>query len=317
MSTKSPSLKPKRKRQTKDDSKHETVAPVHKPVKSDIRHDSPVQTDNGEIDESSESNKTFTYEDKNDNLPAISREISIDTGLQINSKIEHGIIGFMEQEIKKEKSKYSHFTDSRPQSLSFYEDEKIPEELSGQLEQLSPEEKRVLKRRRDDRKIDIELDASTYKEIQNVLNREKEEALLAGIIKSQKSKSRKKKQFDSEESIPGIGDSREHMIPNGKKKSKKSKKRESSPLPGTSHSKKKHRKRDEHEPRNDITVALEDLQDDVFEKDPSDIIPYNTQNQKPMKSNTVYVQKKHGFQATPRDRLFSVDIPNDGEYSKR
>lgn len=230
MSTKSPSLKPKRKRLTKEETKHEPVVPVHKTVKSD-NNLSDCQLE-GEIEESTESNRTFIYEDKNDNIQSISRDVSIDTGLQINSKIENGIIGFMEAEMKKEKSKYSHFTDSRPQSLSFYEEEKAPEELSGQLEQLSPEEKRVLKRRRDDRKIDIELDASTYKEIQNVLNREKEEALLAGIMKSQKSKSRKKKQFDSEESIPGIGDSREQMIPNGKKKSKKSKKRESSPLPG-------------------------------------------------------------------------------------
>lgn len=237
MSTKSPSLKPKehKRKRTKEDTKPDNVVPVHKTVKSDNNlSDCQVES---EIEESlqnlsSESNKTFIYEDKNDNIQPISRDISIDTGLQINSKIENGIIGFMEAEIKKEKSKYSHFTDSRPQSLSFYEEEKAPEELSGQLEQLSPEEKRVLKRRRDERKIDIELDASTYKEIQNVLNREKEEALLAGIMKSQKSKSRKKKQFDSEESIPGIGDSREQMIPNGKKKSKKSKKRESSPLPG-------------------------------------------------------------------------------------
>lgn len=233
MSTKSPSLKPKehKRKRTKEETKQDNVVPVHKAVKSDnLSSECQVES---ELEENlSESNKTFIYEDKNDNIQPISRDISIDTGLQINSKIENGIIGFMETEIKKEKSKYSHFTDSRPQSLSFYEEEKAPEELSGQLEQLSPEEKRVLKRRRDERKIDIELDASTYKEIQNVLNREKEEALLAGIMKSHKSKSRKKKQFDSEESIPGIGDSREQMIPNGKKKSKKSKKRESSPLPG-------------------------------------------------------------------------------------
>lgn len=328
MSTKSSPKPRSRKRQTKDEIIHETVAPVHKPIKNEINQTDTVQLTNGienkiERESSSESNKTFTVvEDKNDkiNIQTLCRDTSCESELMINSKIERGIIGFMETEIKKEKSKYNHFTDSRPQSLSFYEEEKAPEELSGQLEQLSPEEKRVLKRRKDERKIDIELDASMYKEIQNVLNREKEDVLLAGIMKCQKSKSRKKKQFDSEESLAGIGDSREQMIPSGKRKTKKSKSKskESSPLPGSSH-KKKHRKRDEHEPKNDITVALEELQDDVFEKDVNEVsYQYEGQLKMPIKSNTVYVQKRNGFEATPRDRLFSsVEIAKDDTIDKR
>lgn len=334
MSTKS-SPKPRpRKRQSKDEIISETVAPVHKPIKKEINQTESVQLSNitenkPEIETSSESNRTFILEERanvNANLNKqnsfINRDISIESEIQINTKIEKGIIGFMETEIKKEKSKYTHFTDSRPQSLSFYEEEKAPEELSGQLEQLSPEEKRVLKRRKEERKIDIELDASTYKEIQNVLNREKEDQLLAGIMKSQKSKSRKKKQFDSEESLAGIGDSREQMIPSGKRKTKKSKSKskESSPLPGSSH-KKKHRKRDEHDPKTDITVALEDLQDDVFEKDPSDVTyQYDAQVKGAPKSNTIYVQKRNGFEATPRDRLYNsigIDIGKDDNIDKR
>lgn len=328
MSTKS-SPKPRpRKRQSKDELISETVAPVHKPIKNEINHTESVQLENKpEIETSSESNRTFILEDRtNVNLNKqnsfINRDISIESELQINTKIEKGIIGFMETEIKKEKSKYTHFTDSRPQSLSFYEEEKAPEELSGQLEQLSPEEKRVLKRRKEERKIDIELDASTYKEIQNVLNREKEDQLLAGIMKSQKSKSRKKKQFDSEESLAGIGDSREQMIPSGKRKTKKSKSKskESSPLPGSSH-KKKHRKRDEHDAKTDITVALEDLQDDVFDKDPNDVTyQYDAQMKGAPKSNTIYVQKRNGFETAPRDRLYNsigIDIGKEDNIDKR
>lgn len=46
---------------------------------------------------------------------------------QINSKI----VSLIETEMKRD-IKQSHFTESRPQSLSFYEDEKMPEELSGE-----------------------------------------------------------------------------------------------------------------------------------------------------------------------------------------
>lgn len=59
-----------------------------------------------------------------------SREISVDGESQINSKI----ISLIETEMKRDINKQSHFTESRPQSLSFYEDEKIPEELSGELD---------------------------------------------------------------------------------------------------------------------------------------------------------------------------------------
>lgn len=68
-------------------------------------------------------------EDKNDNysVHTPSREISVDGETQISSKI----LTLIETEMKRDLNKHSHFTDSRPQSLSFYEEEKIPEELSG------------------------------------------------------------------------------------------------------------------------------------------------------------------------------------------
>lgn len=78
---------------------------------------------------------------RNDGTP--SREVSVDEESQINSKI----LSLIETEMKRDK--HSHFTDSRPQSLSFYEDEKIPEELSGNLELLSPEERKHYRKRKE------------------------------------------------------------------------------------------------------------------------------------------------------------------------
>lgn len=116
-----------RKRKQKEDMKEQIVAQVHKAVKSATSS----ENDYVNSEENLESKKTFTYEDKNENISVHtpSRDISVDGETQINSKI----ISLIETEMKRDINKHSHFTDSRPQSLSFYEDEKVPEELSGEL----------------------------------------------------------------------------------------------------------------------------------------------------------------------------------------
>lgn len=115
-----------RKRKQKDEMKEQIVAQVHKPVIS-------TTSSENDYEDNLESKKTYTkYEDKNDNISmhTPSRDISVDGESQINSKI----MSLIETEMKRDINKVSHFTDSRPQSLSFYEDEKMPEELSGTSE---------------------------------------------------------------------------------------------------------------------------------------------------------------------------------------
>lgn len=164
-----------------------------------------------------------------------SREISVDGESQINSKILSLIETEMKQNIKQ-----SHFTESRPQSLSFYEDEKMPEELSGELiftiltipsiynmhlgnlELLSPEEKKHYKKRKEYAQIDVD-ERNAYNAIQDLYSSRDPDEVLTTSKKS--SKSRKKKYGESE---TGIGNSREMMIPKEKRKSKK-KRREVSP----------------------------------------------------------------------------------------
>lgn len=155
---------------------------------------------------------------------------------QINSKILSLIETEMKQNIKQ-----SHFTESRPQSLSFYEDEKMPEELSGELifttltspiynmkmhlgnlELLSPEEKKHYKKRKEYAQIDVD-ERNAYNAIQDLYSSRDPDEVLTTSKKS--SKSRKKKYGESE---TGIGNSREMMIPKEKRKSKK-KRREVSP----------------------------------------------------------------------------------------
>lgn len=112
-----------RKRKQKDEMKEQIVAQVHKPVIS-------TTSSENDYEDNVESNRTYTkYEDKNENISmhTPSREISVDGESQINSKI----MTLIESEMRRDINKISHFTDSRPQSLSFYEDEKMPEELSG------------------------------------------------------------------------------------------------------------------------------------------------------------------------------------------
>lgn len=122
-------MSPRLKKNRKDDVKHEIVVQVHKPALRDGSSDRETLKNTEPSEESSESNKTYFLEDKNENysVHTPSRDISVDGDVQINTKI----ISLIENEMKRDINKHSHFTDSRPQSLSFYEDEKIPEELSG------------------------------------------------------------------------------------------------------------------------------------------------------------------------------------------
>lgn len=126
-----------RKHRQKDDMKQEIVAQVHKTPKKEVSPDTenvnkpPEPAINGSTESGSETmtNRTYTVEDRNDNysIHTPSRDVSVDGETQISSKI----LTLIETEMKRDLNKHSHFTDSRPQSLSFYEEEKMPEELSG------------------------------------------------------------------------------------------------------------------------------------------------------------------------------------------
>ncbi|KAJ8958089.1 hypothetical protein NQ314_006458 [Rhamnusium bicolor] len=133
-----------RKRKQKEEMKEQIVAQVHKPTKSTTSSENDYTNSEDTLD----SKKTYVkgYEDKNENISmhTPSRDVSVDGETQINSKI----LSLIETEMKRDINKHSHFTDSRPQSLSFYEDEKMPEELSGNLELLSPEERKHYKKKR-------------------------------------------------------------------------------------------------------------------------------------------------------------------------
>lgn len=155
------------------------------------------------------------------------------------------------------------------------------------MELLSPEEKKHYKRRKDHAQLDAE-DSNIYDPIRDIYNGDHEDNLANGF--SKKSKSRKKRHQDQE---VGLGDSREMMIPKEKRKSKK-KRWDSSPMS----SKRKHKKRDEeYEQRTDIALALEELQDDVFENTAED---YGSRSDKlrksPKKSDKTFVQKKNKFE---------------------
>lgn len=150
---------------------------------------------------------------------------------------------------------------------------------------------------------------NAYNSIQDLYNRDDE---IIGSS-SKRSKSRKKRHNDNEH---GLGDSREMMIPKEKRKSKK-KKRESSPGNG----KRKHRRRDEEgEPKGEVAVALDELQDDVFEGTPDDHARGDKMRKSPRKSDKLYVQKKNKFEVASRQALTPSKntIPErDGPFSKR
>ncbi|XP_018331204.1 uncharacterized protein LOC108741081 [Agrilus planipennis] len=282
-----------RKHRQKDEVKQDIVAQVHKPLKHD------VPSEESKSDEMSESNRTYNMEDKNNDKNSNysqrtpSRDISIDGESTINTKI----ISLIETEMKRDINKHNHFSDSRPQSLSFYEDEKMPEELSGNLEMLSPEEKKHYRKRKE--YTDLDLERNMYNSMQDIMICRDNDEILNSL---KKSKSRKKKHNNTTDQEVGLGDSREMMIPKEKRKSKK-KKREFSPM-STSSGKKKHRKRDEEfEPKTEITLALEELQDDVFENIPEDVAKLDKVRKSPKKSDKIYVQKKNKFEPTLRTEL--------------
>ncbi|XP_048526106.1 uncharacterized protein LOC109535657 isoform X2 [Dendroctonus ponderosae] len=305
------SPRPRRHKQRAETMKQDIVAQVHKQTKSTTSSDNDYAN--------SEDNLDVPKSDKNENYSVVhtpSREISVDGETQINSKI----LSLIETEMKRDINKHSHFTESRPQSLSFYEDEKIPEELSGNLELLSPEEKRHYRKRKEYSQMDVD-ERNAHNAIQDLYSSRDPEEILNSS--SKKSKSRKKKYGDSE---VGIGDSREMMIPKDKRKSKK-KRREVSPGAAGNSTKRKHktRNRDEdHQPNNDVTIALEELQDDVFENAPED---FGTKPEKmkrsPRRTDKIYVQKKSKFEETsrhnnvPLSRQSAQDLDSLSNLDKR
>uniref|UniRef100_A0AAR5P916 Transmembrane protein 237 n=1 Tax=Dendroctonus ponderosae TaxID=77166 RepID=A0AAR5P916_DENPD len=305
------SPRPRRHKQRAETMKQDIVAQVHKQTKSTTSSDNDYAN--------SEDNLDVPKSDKNENYSVVhtpSREISVDGETQINSKI----LSLIETEMKRDINKHSHFTESRPQSLSFYEDEKIPEELSGNLELLSPEEKRHYRKRKEYSQMDVD-ERNAHNAIQDLYSSRDPEEILNSS--SKKSKSRKKKYGDSE---VGIGDSREMMIPKDKRKSKK-KRREVSPGTAGNSTKRKHktRNRDEdHQPNNDVTIALEELQDDVFENAPED---FGTKPEKmkrsPRRTDKIYVQKKSKFEETsrhnnvPLSRQSAQDLDSLSNLDKR
>lgn len=157
---------------------------------------------------------------------------------------------------------------------------------------------------------------NAYNVIQDLYNTREADEILSSSTK--KSKSRKKRHGESE---MGMGDSREMMIPKEKRKSKK-KKHETSPMSGTGN-KRKHKKRDDdYEPRTEITVALEELQDDVFENNIDDLnSKVEKMKKSPRKSDKLYVQRKNKFEVTTRNnghlnRQSAQDF-EDGVFERR
>nr|CAH7768480.1 unnamed protein product [Callosobruchus chinensis] len=291
-----------RKRRFREEMKEQIVAQVHKAVVS-----------NDSTEESGpEGNRTYTKNEdtKNENVSihTPSRDISVDGETQINSKI----LSLIETEMKRDINKHSHFTDSRPQSLSFYEDEKIPEELSGNLELLSPEERKHYKKKNYIPMDPEEMNA--YNTLQDSYMARDAEDIMSSSLK--KAKSRKKRHADSE---MGMGDSREMMIPKEKKKSKK-KKRETSPA-ASNNTKRKHKRKEEDELKNDVAVALDELQDDVFEHDHDQELSTKADRirRSPRKTDKLFVQKKNKFEVITKPNLYpgrNGDVEGD-KFGKR
>lgn len=151
-------------------------------------------------------------------------------------------------------------------------------------------------------------DRNAYNSIQDLYAHDDE---IMNSSTSKRSKSRKKRHTVDNEH--GLGDSREMMIPKEKRKSKK-KKRESSPGNG----KRKHRRREEEqEAKGEIALALDELQDDVFEATCEEYSRQERVKRSPRRSDKVYVQRKNRFEATPRasmngNSVAILDGPGDG-----
>lgn len=66
----------------------------------------------------------------------------------------------------------------------------------------------------------------------------------------------------------------------------------------------KHRKREEDaEPKSEIALALDELQDDVFETTHEEYGRAERVKRSPRRSDKVYVQRKNKFEATPRSSM--------------
>lgn len=182
----------------------------------------------------------------------------------------------------------------------------ICSELLGNLELLSPEERKHYKKRKEHAQMDTD-ERNAYNSIQDLYAHDDE---IINSSSSKRSKSRKKRHGDNEH---GLGDSREMMIPKEKRKSKK-KKRESSPSNG----KRKHRRREEEqEIKGEVALALDELQDDVFETTVEEYVRQERVKRSPRRADKVYVQRKNRFEATPRTSMNGntvaiLDGPNDG-----
>lgn len=150
---------------------------------------------------------------------------------------------------------------------------------------LSPEERKHFKKRKEYLQLDDE--RNIYNSITDMYNVRDTEDMI-----TKKHKYRKKRHGETE---LGMGNSTEMMIPKEKPKRRK-KKRENSP--GCTNGKRKHKKRDdEYEVKNDITLALEELQDDVFENNHDEIFPKPERiKRSPRRADKVYVQKKNKFE---------------------
>lgn len=135
---------------------------------------------------------------------------------------------------------------------------------------------------------------NAYNSIQDLYAHDDE---MINSASSKRSKSRKKRHGDNEH---GLGDSREMMIPKEKRKSKK-KKRDCSPGNG----KRKHRRRDEEVEVNkgEVALALDELQDDVFETTVEEYARQERVKRSPRRADKVYVQRKNRFEATPRTSI--------------
>lgn len=215
---------------------------------------------------------------------------------------------------------------------------------SGNLELLSPEEKKHYKKRKEYAQIDVD-ERNAYNAIQDLYSSRDPDEVLTTSKKS--SKSRKKKHGDSE---TGIGNSREMMIPKEKRKSKK-KRREVSPGSAMENStKRKHKNRirlvrfffinpnipcaytpndfnfrdEDYQAKSDVTLALEELQDDVFENTPEDFgNKVEKMKKSPRRSDKIYVQKKSRFEEVsrqsniPLSRQSAQDLDSLSNLDKR
>lgn len=165
-------------------------------------------------------------------------------------------MNLLEQEMTRDKKQYP----PRPQSLSFYEDEYGgDDDLSGQLQALSPAEKQAYV---TNRTKFMTINANSVND-ENVNEGETGGTNPRGT----NDKSRKLSQVGVDGQ--SLGSSREWIVGDQQKKVKKHKNKKRDDGSGGSSKRTKRRNQsffnEGYQPKTDITNALEDLQDDVFE----------------------------------------------------